>query len=69
MAIVKPFKALRPAKDKVHLVASRSVDTYTSYELNDKLAGNPYTFLHIIKPKMGTEQKNNGKVVIYLLLH
>lgn len=53
MAIVLPFKALRPAKDKVHLVASRSVDGYQSGELHDKLASNPYTFLHVINPDFG----------------
>jgi uncharacterized protein (DUF1015 family) len=57
MATVKPFKGLRPAKDKVHLVASRSVDTYKTPELNAKLAENPYTFLHIIKPKFPSDQK------------
>jgi uncharacterized protein (DUF1015 family) len=57
MANIKPFKGIRPAKDKVHLVASRSVDTYTLPELNAKLAENPYTFLHIIKPKLGAELK------------
>jgi uncharacterized protein (DUF1015 family) len=50
MATVLPFKALRPANDKVHLVASRSVDGYNIPELKDKLAGNPYTFLHVINP-------------------
>jgi uncharacterized protein (DUF1015 family) len=50
MATVLPFKALRPANDKVHLVASRSVDGYSPSDLKDKLAGNPYTFLHVINP-------------------
>jgi uncharacterized protein (DUF1015 family) len=50
MATVLPFKALRPVSDKVHLVASRSVDGYNVSELKDKLAGNPYTFLHVINP-------------------
>src|SRR4051812_38978843 len=50
MATVLPFKAIRPANDKVHLVASRSVDGYNPGELKDKLAGNPYTFLHVINP-------------------
>lgn len=50
MATVLPFKALRPTNDKVHLVASRSVDGYNVSELKDKLAGNPYTFLHVINP-------------------
>lgn len=50
MATVLPFKALRPVNDKVHLVASRSVDGYNPSELKDKLSGNPYTFLHVINP-------------------
>ncbi len=50
MATVLPFKAIRPASDKVHLVASRSVDGYHPSELKDKLSGNPYTFLHVINP-------------------
>lgn len=50
MATILPFKALRPTRDKVHLVASRSVDGYNPAELKDKLSGNPYTFLHVINP-------------------
>jgi len=56
MANIVPFKGIRPAKDKVHLVASRSVDGYNRNELNDKLHGNPYTFLHVISPDF-----NDGK--------
>lgn len=50
MAKVIPFKAIRPEIDKVHLVASRSVDGYNTSELRDKLAGNPFSFLHVINP-------------------
>lgn len=50
MAKVIPFKGIRPSKDKVHLVASRSVDGYDRTELHEKLASNPYTFLHVINP-------------------
>src|SRR5688572_8275467 len=56
MATVLPFRAIRPAKDKVHLVASRSVDGYNTAELKDKLSGNPFTFLHVINPDF-----NDGK--------
>jgi uncharacterized protein (DUF1015 family) len=63
MANIIPFKALRPVPDKVHLVASRSVDGYNSSELKDKLAGNPYTFLHVINPdyKDGVKTKPGSK--------
>ncbi|MBN8694280.1 MAG: DUF1015 domain-containing protein [Bacteroidetes bacterium] len=50
MAKVIPFKAIRPVNDKVHLVASRTVDAYNLSELREKLIGNPYTFLHVINP-------------------
>lgn len=50
MAKIIPFKAIRPENDKVHLVASRSVDGYNSSELKDKLTQNPFSFLHVINP-------------------
>ncbi|MFI5164859.1 MAG: DUF1015 family protein, partial [Bacteroidia bacterium] len=58
MAIIKPFKGVRPAKDKVHLVASRSVDGYNPAQLHSKLSENPYTFLHVIKPDFGDAVKS-----------
>jgi uncharacterized protein (DUF1015 family) len=50
MAQILPFKAVRPVPHKVHLVASRSMDGYSSANLKDKLEANPYTFLHVINP-------------------
>lgn len=50
MIQVKPFKAVRPTRDKVHLVASRSYVSYNSAQLRNKLNENPYSFLHIIHP-------------------
>ncbi|PCH91559.1 MAG: hypothetical protein COB85_08925 [Bacteroidetes bacterium] len=50
MAIVRPFKGILPSRDKVHLVTSRSFDTYDRHTLDDKLKYNPFSFLHIIKP-------------------
>lgn len=63
MAKVIPFKAIRPENDKVHLVASRSVDGYNSAELREKLAGNPFTFLHVINPDFedGVKTKPGSK--------
>lgn len=58
MTKVRPFRAIRPVKDKVHLIASRSVDSYSSNELYAKLSENPYTFLHIIKPDFLTEKRH-----------
>lgn len=50
MATVKPFKAIRPTRDKVALVTTRSFDIYKKKELNDILRLNPFSFLHILKP-------------------
>jgi uncharacterized protein (DUF1015 family) len=50
VAKVIPFRAIRPENDKVHLVASRSVDGYNTSELRDKLTQNPFSFLHVINP-------------------
>lgn len=58
MAIVKPFKAILPTKDKVHLVASRSVDSYNSFELRYKIQTNPFSFLRIIKPEFNENRKS-----------
>ena len=57
MATIIPFKGIRPAKDKVHLVASRSVDGYNIADLNEKLKSNPYTFLHVINPDFSDGKK------------
>ncbi len=57
MATIIPFKGIRPAKDKVHLVASRSVDGYNAADLNEKLKNNPYTFLHVISPDFSDGKK------------
>ncbi|MFN8777224.1 MAG: YggS family pyridoxal phosphate-dependent enzyme [Flavobacteriales bacterium] len=56
MTAIRPFQALRPARDKAHLVASRSYVTYSVRELREKLKGNPYTFLHIIHPDLGSRK-------------
>lgn len=50
MALIKPFKAIRPAKDKVSFVVSRSYQDYSRRELNAVLDYNPFSFLHIINP-------------------
>jgi uncharacterized protein (DUF1015 family) len=53
MAIVRPFKGIRPTRDKAHLVASRAVNLYKARILNAKLEENPYTFMHVILPEFG----------------
>ncbi|WP_031425716.1 DUF1015 domain-containing protein [Flavimarina sp. Hel_I_48] len=47
---IKPFKAIRPTRDKVSLIAARSYETYTKAEREARLDNNPYSFLHILNP-------------------
>ena len=56
MANIRPFKAVRPTRDKVSLVASRSYLSYSEETLIEKLEHNPYTFLHIINPDYSDKQ-------------
>jgi len=58
MADLKPFKAIRPTRDKVHLVASRPVYTYKPSILAAKLEENPYTFIQIIHPEYFEDEES-----------
>ncbi|MEW7279295.1 DUF1015 domain-containing protein [Aquimarina sp. 2201CG1-2-11] len=50
MAKVHPFRAVRPTRDKISLVACRSYQSYTPFERDSRMNYNPYSFLHIINP-------------------
>lgn len=52
MAILKPFKGIRPVKDKVSFIASRPYDVLNKSEARKESEGNPFSFLHIIKPEI-----------------
>lgn len=52
MAIIKPFKALRPQAQFAKQVASRPYDVLTSAEAKVEAQGNPNTFLHITKSEI-----------------
>ena len=52
---------MRPTRDKVSLVASRSYQTYTKNEIEGRLDYNPFSFLHIINPGYKYEHKITGK--------
>ncbi len=57
MTIIKPFKAIRPTRDKAYLVATRPFYAYNNEVLQTKLNHNPYTFLHVINPEFHTDDK------------
>ena len=63
MAKIIPFKAVRPIRDKVHLVATRPYYSYTKQILNAKLIENPYTFIHIINPEFRKSDKTEPNTV------
>ena len=50
---IKAFRGYRPGKDKIHQVASRPYDVLTTAEARLEAAGNPYSFLNIVKPEIG----------------
>ncbi len=60
MVKVRPFKAIRPTRDKAHLFATRSYLTYSKETLKEKLEHNPYTFLHIINPEYKKKYQKEG---------
>src|SRR4051812_36574868 len=52
MAIIKPFRALRPQPEISKQVASRPYDVLNSAEAREEAAGNPYSFLHVTKSEI-----------------
>lgn len=61
MAKIVPFKAVRPARDKVSLVTSRSYEEYSPAELASQLDYNPFSFLHILQPAYINQQKASAE--------
>lgn len=52
MAIIKPFKALRPQAQFAKQVASKPYDVLTSAEAKIEAQGNPNSFLHVTKSEI-----------------
>ncbi len=52
MITIKPFKGFRPVPEKVLQVASRPYDVLNTEEARAEAAGNPYSFLHVVKPEI-----------------
>lgn len=52
MAVVRPFKALRPRADLVERVASLPYDVMDRKEAKLMAKGNPYSFLHIVRSEI-----------------
>jgi uncharacterized protein (DUF1015 family) len=69
MAIVKPFKAVRPTRDKAALVSSKSYEVYSPEMRQSKLAFNPYTFLHVINPGYKYHKQDLSGELRFKLVH
>ena len=52
MAIIKPFKGIRPPQELVEQVASRPYDVLNSDEARTEAEGNEKSLYHIIKPEI-----------------
>ncbi len=61
MAIVKPFKAVRPTRDKVALVTTRSYEIYDRKDIRTILKMNPFSFLHILEPGFKYDKRVTGE--------
>jgi len=78
MAMLKPFKGFRPLKENAKRIASRPYDVLSSEEARIEAKGNPYSFLHVVKPEIdlpadidhySPEVYNKGKENLEKLIH
>ncbi|MDR3060693.1 MAG: DUF1015 domain-containing protein, partial [Dysgonamonadaceae bacterium] len=59
MAVVKPFKGVRPPKNLVQQIASRPYDVLSSEEARKEAEGNEKSLYHIIKPEIDFVPETN----------
>lgn len=52
MAKIRPFKAVRPAQEKAHLIAALPYDVMNSEEAREMVKDNPISFLHVDKSEI-----------------
>lgn len=57
---MNPFKAVRPTRAIVGLVAARPYQSYTVDERKSRMDYNPYSFLHIVNPGYKYAQEVSG---------
>src|SRR5690606_12642270 len=67
MPKVLPFKAVRPTRDKVGLIASRSYQSYSVEERDARMKSNPYSFLHIVNPGYKYQKEISGEERFHLV--
>ncbi len=52
MVYIKPFKGIRPVKEKANKIASYPYDVVNREEAKEMARENPLSFLHIVKPEI-----------------
>lgn len=55
MAVVRPFKGIRPKKELVEKVASLPYDVMNRKEAKEMAKGNEYSFLHVVRPEIDVD--------------
>jgi len=59
MAVVRPFKGIRPQKELVDKVAALPYDVMNTEEAREMVKGNPYSFLHVDKAQIDLDSSIN----------
>ncbi len=59
MAVIKPFKAIRPQPKYVERVSSLPYDVYSQKEARDLVLRNPMSFLKIVRPETAFPKSTN----------
>lgn len=59
MALIRPFNALRPAKEVAHLVASVPYDVVNRKESKELAEGNPYSLLRVTRSEIELPDETN----------
>src|SRR5436190_8273545 len=52
MAVIRPFRAVRPARDAAAAVSSVPYDVVSTDEARQLAAGNPLSFLHVTRAEI-----------------
>lgn len=65
MAIIRPFRALRPKPEFVSKVAALPYDVFSVSEARARVSGNKYSFLRVDKPEIELTDKEEHNIRLY----
>lgn len=60
MAVVRPFKGIRPKEELSHKVASLPYDVMNRNEAKEMAEGNPYSFLHVVRAEIDVDEETSS---------